>query len=363
MQAVADTLFALLRAALHPEREERVAWSVSPDWPSVYRLATEQGVLAIAWDGYTRLLQEGQIPTEWQMPRMLKLQWAMNVDKIERRYAQQKNAAADLACHYAQASIRTVVLKGFAVSAVYPIPSHRECGDLDCYLCGSYEQGNVIAEKQGGRVERDYYKHSHIHYKGLMVENHQFCVAIRGSQERKALERYLQSLVATPSGHYVEETHLEIPSADFNALFLTAHGFSHFLNEGLKLRHLCDWMMVLKHGEEQIDWRAFYSLTDRLSYTAFASVMTALAIRDLGLELHNSAVRSDVQYADRVLNDILWQNNAIYSSGKSRFKQRMMLITNRLQMIWKYRLIYKRSMVVDLCKMVAAYFFEKNPKI
>jgi hypothetical protein len=60
---------------------------------------------------------------------------------------------------------------------------------------GDYEQGNVITQKARTKVERDYYKHSHVSFKGLTVENHQFCIAIRGSKKTKSLERLFQSVL------------------------------------------------------------------------------------------------------------------------------------------------------------------------
>lgn len=39
---------------------------------------------------------------------------------------------------------------------------------------------------------------------------------------------------------------LETPPDLFNALFLTKHAQGHFLTEGIPLRHLCDWAILLK---------------------------------------------------------------------------------------------------------------------
>ena len=89
------------------------------------------------------------MPPESQPSRELRLRWAYNVERIEHRYGQQRRRAAELAAAYAEAGIRTVVLKGFAVSRLYPVPEHRPCGDLDCFLCGDYERGNRVAEQVG----------------------------------------------------------------------------------------------------------------------------------------------------------------------------------------------------------------------
>lgn len=113
--------------------------SEGKQWNELYRLASLQGILAIVWDGLQKL------PPELQPPRELRLRWAYNVEQIERRYENQRRAASRLAELFAAEGIRTVVLKGLAVGALYPVPAHRPCGDLDCFLCGDYERGNRLA--------------------------------------------------------------------------------------------------------------------------------------------------------------------------------------------------------------------------
>ena len=228
-------LFALLRAGVRSGDTPDIGGSTDDRWRELYTAASSQGVSALVWDGIRRL------PPESQPSRELRLRWAYNVERIEHRYGQQRRRAAELAAAYAEAGIRTVVLKGFAVSRLYPVPEHRPCGDLDCFLCGDYERGNRVAEQVGAEVKRDFYKHSHIVFRGLTVENHRFCTAVRGSRRAKRFERHLQRLLVEGPLSCIPETALLVPPPDFNALFLAKHALSHFLTEGISLRHLCDW--------------------------------------------------------------------------------------------------------------------------
>lgn len=78
-------LFTLLRAALwHETPSDDFIHDLSADsWQKIYKVATSQGVLAIAWDGLEQLIAEGLIPQERQPPLQLKIQWAYNVEQIE----------------------------------------------------------------------------------------------------------------------------------------------------------------------------------------------------------------------------------------------------------------------------------------
>ena len=325
------------------------------DWQKIYTLATQQGVLAIVLDAISLL------PAEQQPPKELKMRWIASTMAIERRYNHQRGVASIVADKFAEQGIKLYVLKGFAMSGYYPKPEHRECGDLDCFLGAEYERGNQVAEEFGAKVTRDYYKHSHIHYQKLLIENHQFCVGIRGSRKLKAFERHLESIISK-GATYIADTKLIKPSADFNALFLTAHAMTHFLVEGIKLRHLCDWALLLAHEQDSIDWAEFYRWTDRMGYTLFANTMTAMAIEYLGVEVTNPNIQCDSRYKERILEDMFCTGN-IFNRGLSTWCVRMLSIRNRVGSMWRFHKIYHKSLLGHLFRQVWGFLFERRPKL
>lgn len=335
------------------------------DWKGLYRLAASQGVLAIVYDVVARL------PKEQQPPRALNIQWALGTEAIENRHEMQRKNSALLAEHFAQQQIRTLVMKGLAIGTYYPRPEHRECGDLDCFLIRNggvpasdgYELGNQICEQIGAKVERDYYKNSHIKYRGLMVENHRFFLPVRGSRRVKALERHLESVALRGDTSYVADTKLIVPSADFNALFLTMHGLNHFLSEGVKLRHILDWALLLKAEQNNINWEEFYEWADRLHMTRFADALTAISVQYFGLEITNPAIHTTSPYAERVLEDTLYKSEGLFNKGYSAWKSRFVQVRNKFSYTWKYHKIYQKSVFIELMKSAFAFLFEKNPKL
>ena len=341
MQDAASTVFAPL---------------TSGQWTAVYRLASEQGVLAVVWDGVR------QLPPEVQPPRELRLRWAYNVERIERRYAQQQHRAAELAGIFAEAGIRTVVLKGLAVSRSYPVPAHRPCGDLDCFLCGDYERGNRAAEAAGAEVKRDFYKHSHIVFRGLTVENHRFCTAVRGSRRAKELERRLQRLLAERPSDRLADTSLLAPPADFNALFLTRHALSHFLTEGISLRHLCDWAVFIEREGAQVDWAAFREIAAEHRLLRFAEILSDLSVRYLGVA-RNPLPAEVPAISDRVLENILRERRHLNDSAGRVWSKRLRLVGNLCRDRWKYRDVYERSFLLELMRLSWGFLFDRNPRL
>ena len=364
MNKYSDLLFRCLKAALFEERLDVEVFSGLDrgQWDGLYALAKRQGLGSIVFEALSKQADEIRIPQD------LKMKWIAMTMNVEKWYGRQFAAASSFADLMASDGVDIAVLKGIAMSSYYPVPSHRECGDLDCFLGmngiwgAGYENGNVLAENAGASVERDFYKHSHIRYKGLEIENHQFCLAIRGSREMKRLERHLRKIIMKDGKRYIGDTKLLNPSADFNALFLTLHSFTHFLSEGLNLRQIADWVLLLKHEQNKIDWAEFYRWCDDLSLTRFVNTLNHIAVDCFGLKLSEAAVKTDSTYAGRILDDC-FNLNGVFNKGYSPWKARMVMIVKRLAFSWKYHKIYRRSVTVALMKLVGGFIFEQDPKL
>ena len=365
MNKVCEILFYALRSALFGgEVDAEVYQNLSAEeWRQLFRLSAQQGVVAIVYDVVA------QLPKELQPPRSTNIQWALSVEAIENRHELQRKTSALLANLWAEQGIKTIVMKGLAIGTHFPKPEHRECGDLDCFLTiggtssDGYEVANQVCEQIGAKVSRDYYKDSTIKYRGLLVENHRFYLPVRGGRKVKELERHLEKIALRGKISYVPDTKLIVPSADFNAIFLTMHGLNHFLSEGIKLRHILDWALLLKSEQHNINWKEFYYWADKMHMARFADALTAIAVEHFGLEITNPEIHTTSPYADRVLEDTLFKSEGLFNKGYSAWKSRFVQVRNKFSYTWKYHKIYQKSVIVELIRSVFAFLFEKNPKI
>lgn len=358
-----DVVLALMQRAIQGE-DERLPLEVghidADIWKEAMEMAVAQGVAGLCFDSLEKM-QRDSLP-----PKDILLNWygiAMQVKRSNKEYV-QKVAAITKGLH--DKGVRVVVLKGLACSQWYPKPEHRLYGDFDCFLCGDFSKGNEVMQTMGGRMDPCCYKHSEIFFKGLMVENHQFLLNIRGSRRRKDLERHLQRLIVErPEGEreYVEGTAIEIPCADVNALFLMVHMFSHFLDEGTNLKQLADWAVFLKRHQDKVDWESFYYWTDRMHLSRFAEAVTFIAAAHLGVSITNSDIRQDCTYAKRILDDALWESEKVYNKRFSHLQLLVTLSGNIIRSRWKYREIYQRSALLELVNAGWSWMTERNPKI
>lgn len=335
--------------------------TLSPlDWQVVYTMAKQQGVTAVAFEKI-QLLSKEVAP-----PRELLLKWMSHAMAIEKQAKAIFQRCTDFAQLMHEHGLHTLVLKGVAVSQYYPVPWHREFGDLDCYLYkdngegivwdGCYEAGNCVAEQAGYTVERGFYKHSHINYKGLEIENHQFSLAIKDSKDTKALEKHLRQLIEEQGIlQPIADTHLYRPTADFNALFLTAHAMSHFLYESIKVRHVMDWALFLKAEQDKVDWDNFWHWCERMHYTRFVQCLNYICVHQLRVDIHAFAVEESEaikRLSARILQDI-FEGDSLYTKGYKGLRFRVALAASYFKSMWKFHRVYQHSALWLLAKRAA----------
>lgn len=345
-----NILFRLVRVAIGTESAESVRIG-DVAWGDLYKQARKQGVLAIAFDGLTKLLEQNDELAK-SFPQSLKLQWINAAFHVESRYDYSKAICSELTDKWAEQGINTLCLKGLAFSTYYPVPNHRECGDFDCYLYDDYDKGNDIAKELGAKVDDDWYKHSEIIYRKVMIENHRYIVAVREGRRTKNLHNLLDHIARSEERTPLFDTKIEMPSPLFNAIFLNYHSLSHFLSEGIRLRHLLDWALSLKTEQNRLDWERFYEVCEEYNMRAFVDCMTALAVGVCGVEIENSVITHTSPYAERVLDSLINEDGAVFSQSVSKWKTRLLLVRNLFASRWKYRAFSSQGIISKLFSLV-----------
>lgn len=334
-------LFSLLRAGLYdiPVTLEKVL--TSKEWEELFDMASNQGVVAVASEGLERLPQEQRPPQE------LLLQWIVTSLQQKQLYSLQRKLAEELYGVWRAVGINVVELKGDSIGRLYHAPDTRYSCDFDCLL-SDYERGNQLMEQHGVDVNRDFYKNSSFRWKDLYVENHQFCTPIRGNKEMKRLERKLRRLLSEGT---------EEAWACFNALFLMEHAWTHFFENALTLKHLCDWAILRKMKRDFVDWNAFEQYARDVGFWKFAESMNHLAdVLDGIITIDN------LNHKDRrLLDDMLTEKKDV--SMNEGWKTRFQLFRNYFAQSWKYKLFSNHSAMYSLLRTVNGFIFDRTPRI
>lgn len=341
-----EWLFCLLRVGLDLRESTDIAEDNVIDWKELQSLASAQGVMAIAWDGLQKLITTGKLPDRLHPEKKLKLQWAYNVMKIEKQYAQQLSAIDKLGKFYSKHGIPMMVLKGYGLSLNYPVPSHRPCGDIDIWLYGKQPQADALLQSER-RIEVDVDKHHHtvFYFDGVMVENHYDFLNVHSHISNREIEHCLQEL-AMLHGETIEiDGHtIYLPPVDFNALFLLRHAAAHFAAAKINLRHVIDWGMFVRRYHSQIDWTVLEQTAEQQNMHQFLHCMNALCIDYLGITADCfSPFQRDSELERKVLDDILYpkfnENVPKGPVGKVLWWKLRRWWANR----WKREIVYKEG--------------------
>ena len=336
----------------------------SLNWAHLIEEASRQNVSVIASDGLQKLYDAGiYLVSGGKEERRAKARWFSKTMTYEKRYADQLAAAQKLGELFAGAGIQTVILKGLTVSECYPIPSHRYSSDFDCFLIKdgghfeAYELGNRVIEQHGLPVELVFYKHSSFNLPGLHVENHKFCTPFRGNDALRRFERLLQKMILCGPLTEFETTGLLMPPVLVSALFLTEHAYSHFLHEGLNLRHFLDWAMFLRRHQSDVNWTEFEQYVDEFGFRRFYDAFSHVGQYILGERDYSSLSDPECRMMDSVWAGLDLHDNVRGFVGKLR------LAGNTLRAAWKYRAFSPISMVKALWGQTKGVLFDKNPSI
>lgn len=330
MSLVTTSFFHILASTLN---DTPVDWSLfeefePKDWRSFYALSRHHGVVSIVFDKIK------DTPKRIAPPKDVILRWYPHSHTIERQMHHIEYLSVEFAELMAQYDVPVAVLKGIAYASYYPTPHHRESGDLDCYLMGKADLGDKLITKIGGRIEEAGYKHSHLMYKGLTIENHRYLTNFDNTRLGIKFERLLQKYIQnglTPIGN----TKLLNPCADFNALFLLKHAQRHFRQEdGIRIRHLLDWAFFLRAESENVHWDEIIPIMRECRMLNFAKAITTICRERFGLDVNIKGLDEKYQQSDILLYDII--NHHPEPPYNNIFK-RTMKVLRRFVHMWKFR--------------------------
>ena len=213
-------------------------------------------MLGVAFDGMQQLVERGQS----RIGKALMLGWFGEIQQIERQNEVVNSVLRELVELYRGAGVSFVVMKGQTAGAMYPNPLRRQSGDIDVFVwnppCSqtghdSYREACRLIEANGATlIDLSPEKHAEYTWHNVVVEVHHtlldmFCPS--------ALH-YLEQLDYSQMVEEREVAGIQVAcfKPAFNCAYMLGHMVHHLLTEGLGLRQVCDWMLLMKEIEGQV---------------------------------------------------------------------------------------------------------------
>ena len=350
-------LLSLLRLGIHPAAEGELT-PADIDWQRVLDLAGTQGVVAIAWDGYSRLYEAGMVSVD--MDKQVKKQWIGRViQSHEWKYPTYRATIGHLASFYAEHGIKMMVLKGYGLSLNYPTPAHRPCGDVDIWNYGEYKRADkALHDERGIKIDNSHHHHTVFHFEGQMFENHYDFVNVHAHPSSKVVEKRLKELAFKGDEAVdIDGQCVYIPNPDFNALFLLRHTSAHFAAEKMTLRQILDWGTFVQRYHDRIDWDGLTAFVDSVGMRPFMNVLNGICVNWLGFSTGFFPTgRSNAE--SRIVEDI-FNPEFTDKNPQGRFFGSLWWRYRRWQHnAWKHRLVYPESMLRTFFVQLGAHLMK-----
>ena len=220
------------------------------DWQQMYYFASKQAILGLCFEGIERLGRE--YPDELKrnpIDRNLLMTWMAKAQQIHRQNMKVNAVAGRLFSLLKKGGMRCCVLKGQGNALMYPNPYSRNPGDIDVWINASREEITEYA-KCHFKLEDDIrFHHLETTMDGVPVELHFFPGIMNNPVYNARLQKWFKrnadlqcsNVVSLPDG--IGE--IAIPTTAFNVIYQLTHLYHHFFDEGIGMRQIIDYYVVM----------------------------------------------------------------------------------------------------------------------
>lgn len=216
------------------------------EWAEIYKFAQKQALLGVVFEGVKKMQCKDAPPFQ------LLMQWTATAEKIRGMNKSFYAECQRLTKIFESQGRKNAILKGQANSLLYPDKYIRQPGDIDIYVEGGKDSVIKLLDSMGllSKEEEELmcYHHVHIeqHDSDIVVEVHfrpssgfynPFC--------NKRLQKFLLKEVEASQ---LNELGFCVPTMKFALAMQIAHVQRHFIEEGIGLRQITDYCLLLKNS-------------------------------------------------------------------------------------------------------------------
>lgn len=224
-------------------------------------------------------------------------------------------------------NIKYVFIKGVASASYYKESTLRMMGDVDVLIdrCDT-EKVNTLLQKLGYTTNDDIFKEDgHIGYKREISGTLSICevhFVINGIPDSLAdiFERYIGNILDNTKEITVANGKCLVPNDFHHGIVLLLHTANHLTNEGVGLRHLCDWAVFVNSlsNDEFVD--LFEAPLKEMGLWRFAQLLTICCEKYLGIDKKQWVGEAEESLIGNIIADILTGGNFGYKD-KDRYGQ------------------------------------------
>ena len=219
--------------------------------------------------------------------------------------------------------IISILLKGPATAAYYPVPEYRAFGDIDLLLYdpNDYDKADKLFGEQGIRrtATQDSHHHTSYLYDNVCIELHR--KVVREFAQKKVNER-IDSIFTLEERNICRKKILgceyTVLKTELELLYMTLHMIEHLCNAGFGIKLLCDYVAALNGNSEEDTVSQYRGYIDMLGLNTFVLRMSDICVAYLGLsepvykQLTGKSANTELILNDHTVDELL---NEIFDTG------------------------------------------------
>lgn len=287
------------------------------EWKEAYQQAEMQALVGILFNAIEKLNKDDK---SYLPPKPLFYQWMGYVLQIESRNEVLKRETAHLYSIIKGDGLRCCILKGQGIACLYPNDLRRQSGDIDIWVEGGrgkvlkYLKGNcfclgqIVIHHVDARIIDDV--ETEVHYIPCYTYNPFL-------QHR--LQRFFRQHADEQFSNIDKELGFAYPTFRFNAVYILAHIYMHFLYEGIGLRQIVDYYYVLKNLDDE-GRKLAASDIKKVGLQKFAGAVMFVLQRVCGMDDNSLVMKPDDKRGELLLDEIMRSGN--FGKYDDRLKNR-----------------------------------------
>ena len=220
------------------------------DWRQLYTFTSRQALLGFCFDGIERLTKEfSEELKQNPMGRDLLMTWMGAAQQIRRQNMKVNAVASKLFSMLREDGLRCCILKGQGNALMYPNPYSRTPGDIDVWIDASRERIMEYAQKKFELEDDIRLQHQETSLDGVPVELHFFPCSMNNPIYHARLQKWFRRNADLQCSHIVGlpdgAGDIAIPTMAFNVVYQLTHLYHHFFDEGIGMRQIIDYYVVM----------------------------------------------------------------------------------------------------------------------
>lgn len=285
------------------------------EWVELYAMAKKQSLVGVCFAGVQRLQTQRQ-----ESPEMTYLTWMGMAAKIQQRNEVVNQQCVELQARLAADGLRSCILKGQGIAALYKsgvtdvlgvskvsdLSLLRQSGDIDVWVDANEEVALRWVKTYQRKLDFDY-KHVHLdEFDGTSVEVHYRPSTSRVPWYMRRVEQFTREKACWTNVVELGDGMVNVPSLEFNLVFILQHIFGHLFAEEMTLKQYLDYYFVLKQAhEEGADVQEAYRWMQRMGMDSFAKATMWLLREVFGMPSEWMICEADADEGRFLLNRVM----------------------------------------------------------